>query len=360
MRILVIGAGAIGCLVGGKLALHGEAVTLAGRPRFAQAVAEKGLQLIDGQGTSVAADLVATASIAAAFLAQEGAESAPGYDVVILTVKSYDSTIALQELNEALTLRTLPTPVVLSLQNGVGNEEEIADLFGDANVLAGTITTPVSVVAPGVIRIDKARFSIGMASWSPEPSNGRLQKLASVFTQSGFEVTQYADARSMKWTKLLMNMIGNASSAILDLPPDQLFANPLLVDLEIRALREALAVMRGLGIAPVNVGSYPFALLAPLIRFAPRAWLRPILRSRIGAARGGKMPSLHIELESAKGKSEVQWLNGAVARHGDRAGVRTPVNSALSSTLDLLTRGELERSELRGNVDALQKRIELS
>ena len=146
-------------------------------------------------------------------------------------------------------------------------------------------------------------------------------------------MTRYADARGMKWTKLLMNMAGNATCAILGAPPEVVFAQDEMVDLEIGAWREALAVMAAASIPPQNLGGYPFAVLAPGIRHGPRALLRPILRKQIGGARGGKMPSLYLDLENGKGKSEVSWLNGAVVMLGEAVGVATPVNRALTETL---------------------------
>ncbi len=105
------------------------------------------------------------------------------------------------------------------------------------------------------------------------------------------------------------------------------------MDLEIEAWREALAVMAAAGIPALNMDKYPFAMLAPLIRYAPKALIRPILRSQIGGARGGKMPSLHIDLHGNKGRSEVGWLNGAVVRKGRKSGVATPVNGVLTDVL---------------------------
>ncbi len=94
---------------------------------------------------------------------------------------------------------------------------------------------------------------------------------------------------------------------------------------------------------------YPFATLAPLIRYAPKALIRPILRSQIGGARGGKLPSLHIDLHSGKGRSEVGWLNGAVVRKGGEVGVATPVNQVLTEVLSELVAHPDEIRAWRGN-----------
>jgi 2-dehydropantoate 2-reductase len=207
------------------------------------------------------------------------------------------------------------------------------------------------VPEPGIIQIEKPHHVVGISAWQGNVAQGDAAPIAAIATMlngAGFDTHVYPNAASMKWTKLLMNMVGNASSAILDESPAQLFRDPALVDVEIAAWREALAVMRGLGVAPVNFGSYPFRWLAPLIRFAPNALLRPFLRSRVGGARGNKLPSLHIDLHSNKGKSEVNWLNGAVVQAGRQVGIATPVNAWLTETLTTLVSDPAARADWRG------------
>lgn len=342
MKILVIGAGAIGCLVGGKLAQSGQTVTLVGRPAFAATVQRQGLQLADERGAHQIRSVTAVGSMAEAYAPPDAA-----YDLAVLTVKSYDTTAALEELKAAIGAG--PAPTVLSLQNGVGNEEAIADCFGPAAAIAGTITTPVSVQGPGEIRIDRPQYDLGLSAWHRDLPMDKLNAAQAALQQAGFAVVRYPHAQGMKWTKLLMNMAGNATSAILDMPPEQIFDADALLDLELAAWRETLAVMAAAKIPPVNLGGYPFALLGPLIRFAPRAWLRPLLRRRIGGARGGKLPSLHIDLHQGKRRSEVRWLNGAVVRKGAEVGVAAPVNRVLTETLLSLVGAPQQQEQWRRN-----------
>jgi 2-dehydropantoate 2-reductase len=348
VNLLIIGAGAIGSLVGAKLALQGARVTLAGRPAFAELVRQQGLHLEDETGTRQVTGLQAAGSIEDAF-GQTGDE----FDLAILTVKSYDTAAAIAECRDATRKQGCRLPRVLSLQNGVGNEEMLAAAFGPERVIAGTITTPVSIREPGRIRVDRPKYAVGVSDWQPgnPPAAAAIQQLLNA---AGFSVTWYADARGMKWTKLLMNMAGNATCAILGTPPEVVFAQDEMVDLEIDAWREALAVMAAASIPPQNLGGYPFAVLAPGIRHGPRALLRPVLRKQIGGARGGKMPSLYLDLEKGKGKSEVSWLNGAVATLGEAVGVATPVNRALTETLLDLVANPANRSAWFENYARLQ------
>lgn len=327
MKILVIGAGAIGGLIGGKLAQSGQSVTLVGRSSFVGAVRKNGLRLQIGSTIHRVENTEPVASLAEA-LASAAIAKAP-FDIAILTVKSYDTGETLQEMAAALDTYAQPLPYIVSLQNGVGNEEAISRIFGGQHTIAGTITAPVEVPEPGLVVVTKPKFVVGLAPWTQSPASLALEELSRSLTGAGVAVTLYADAQGMKWTKLLMNMIGNATSAILAVAPRHTFADSRIANLEIDALREALAVMAGAGIAPVNVDKYPLGSLAFFLRFAPKALLRPVLRGIVGGARGGKMPSLYLDLERGRRQNEVNWLNGAVVDKGRDLGIPTPVNHTL-------------------------------
>jgi 2-dehydropantoate 2-reductase len=150
----------------------------------------------------------------------------------------------------------------------------------------------------------------------------------------------YARPADMKWSKLLTNLLGNATSAILDMTPAAIFAYPGLYRLEVEQLRETLRVMRESGISVVNLPRTPVRLLAVGAGLPP-VLSRPMLARAVAGGRGGKMPSFHIDLYSGRGRSEVESLNGAVVRNGERVGVPTPINRLLTDTLSALTRGEI-------------------
>lgn len=368
LRILIIGAGAIGCFVGGKLASAGHGVTLVGRARTTAAIRSRGLELRTADGAVQLIPAVnAVASVREAF--------PTSYHLAVLAVKSYDTEIALDELAAAAS--DLP-PAFLSLQNGVGNEEEIAARFGAQRVLAGTITAPVEVPEPGVVQVTKPRYAIGLAEYRGESNeaiarrpvvsgpSGRaagndrsssrsslLASLSSQFAAARLPTKVYDDAQCMKWSKLLMNMIGNATSAILAEPPGVTFADPRIADLEIAALREALRAMAAAKIQALNMEKYPLGTLAPLLRRGPRALLRPALHRIVGGARGGKMPSLFLDLDAGKSGSEVGWYNGAIVRKGEEVGVGTPINRLLTETVQQLAADPQLRAAWRGNFERL-------
>ncbi len=372
-RILIIGAGAIGCFVGGRLAAAGYDVTLVGRARTVAAVRARGLEL----RTAAAApqtirSVTAVASVQEAFHIEkicashsDGATShlpkasgscgkaEPPFTLTVLAVKSYDTETALDELAAAVTAEAAPPAAILSLQNGVGNEEAIAARFGPERVIAGTITAPVEVREAGVVQVTKPKFAIGLANWRGSAQKAFLSRLQQTIATAGIPTKIYGDAQGMKWSKLLLNMIGNATSAILVKPPGVAFADPRIANLEIDALQEALRVMAAANIRPMNVEKYPLGALALLLRRGPRALLRPALRWGVGRARGGKMPSLFLDLEAGKSESEVSWYNGAIVSKGSEVGIKTPINRLLTRTVQQLAVEPQLRAEWRGNFERL-------
>jgi 2-dehydropantoate 2-reductase len=161
----------------------------------------------------------------------------------------------------------------------------------------------------------------------------------------------------MKWSKMLTNLLANASSAILDLTPREIFSDRRLFRLEVEQLREALQVMRRLGIRVVNLPGTPVRALAFAIRFLPLGLSRPLLAKAVGSGRGAKMPSFYIDLHAGRGLSEVDSLNGAVVRFGEQVGVPTPVNHLLNETLLALSRGEVPLSAYARQPEKLLEKV---
>jgi 2-dehydropantoate 2-reductase len=110
--------------------------------------------------------------------------------------------------------------------------------------------------------------------------------------------------------------------------------------LEIEGLREALRVMAAQSLQVVDLPSTPVRLLALGARL-PFTLSKLLIQRSVGRGRGAKMPSFHIDLHSGRGKSEVDYLNGAVVRFGERLGIPTPVNRLLCETLLALTEGRV-------------------
>jgi 2-dehydropantoate 2-reductase len=325
LNILVFGAGAIGGYLGGSLALRGHHVTFLERPHNLTQLKNSGLFLQLGSATHHLTHLEFLPNLEPSNL-----QHSTKFDVAFFALKSYDTASAL----EALSPYKDQLPPLLCLQNGVENEAALAAVLGAENVIAGTVTTAVAKDGPGRIRLERLR---GVGLFSGQPLSDRL---AAAMSDAGLNARLYGDASSMKWSKLLTNLLTNASCAILDLTPAQVMADPRLFAIEMRQLREALAVMRAMGLQVVDLPGTPVRALAFGARL-PAALARPLMAHAVGRGRGGKMPSLHIDLHSAKGRSEVDWLNGAVVRTGEKLGVQTPVNRYLRDTLQAMVNSDL-------------------
>jgi 2-dehydropantoate 2-reductase len=227
MRVLVYGAGAIGAYVGGSLAHAGHSVGILARPASAEALRARGLRLHLETG------LVVTTK-PAVFTSPAEALAGLRPDLVVFALKSFDTAAALAELSAA----TKRPPPLLCLQNGVDNEAEIARAFGPACVIAGTVTSAVSRPGPGEISVERKR-GVGLASGHPLSADAYA-----ALNEAGLNARGYSSAAAMKWSKLLTNLVGNATSAILDLPVAEIFRDPRLFRVELRMLLECLAVMR--------------------------------------------------------------------------------------------------------------------
>jgi 2-dehydropantoate 2-reductase len=339
VRILSIGAGAIGTYIGGSLALDGHEVVFVERPEMARALRDDGLRLtIDGVDHAVPGPRVAE-SLAEAL-------SGEPFDVALFALKSFDTAGFLASLG----VPAAAMPPVLCLSNGVDNEPTLAAALGSGKVLAGTVTSAIGRAGDGAVVLERRR-GVGVATPDPREDAGLAplcDALVAAMDAAGLHARRFASADAMKWSKLLTNLIANATSAILDLTPAAIFAHPALYRLEREQLLETLRVMDARGIDVVDLPGTPVRMLARVIRWLPAGLSRPLLGRAVGSGRGAKMPSFHIDLHAGRERSEVDFLNGAVVRAGQDVGVPTPVNTLLTRTLLAMTCGEVSLDTYRG------------
>lgn len=338
-KILIIGGGAIGCLLAARLGTAGHTITVLDRPEAAAALRAQGIRLIEADGHTVAPAVRIAASPAEAY--QDAA-----FDLAVLAVKAFDTATVVETLRPC---HPADTPL-LSVQNGVGNESVLAEALA-APILAGSLTTPVEVLGPGRVKVARASHRLAVAPWR---GDGRPAQAAALFAGAGFTVQTFDDGPALKWTKLLMNMLANAQAAILDMTPAEVFAQPSLARLEVLAWREALAVMQAQRLTPVPLAGYPMALVGSLVRHLPVGLVRPVMGRFIAGGRGSKPPSLVYDLRpQPRGRSEVGWLNGAVAARARELGLPAPVNAALTRVLLDLVEGRATVDEWRGQPQRL-------
>ncbi|HLJ69078.1 MAG TPA: 2-dehydropantoate 2-reductase, partial [Chloroflexota bacterium] len=303
-------------------------------PALQEAVASHGLIIREPDGERVVHPPVATLSAAV-----------DPCDAVLLTVRTYDVAAAIDDVHRLLAA----SGKLIAFQNGVGTEELLADRLGRNRVIAGTLTASVGQEKPGEIRRYSRAGGVALAAMDGSRVPGWTVDL---FATTGLPTITVADYRSLRWSKLLLNMLAAPTSAILDMDIGDLVNDPRVFRIEQRAFREAARVMDRLGIRTVALPGYavPQARLAMRL---PRSLAQRLLSRRIARARSGRSPGMRTEMR--RGRLEVDAYNGAIARAAGRAGVPAPVNTALTALAVDLAEHPERRDELRGRPEKLAR-----
>lgn len=316
-HLLVVGAGAVGSFLGTLLGSVGYEVTLV---RIFEQPSETPVTLVRPDGTRRVVPVHRVTRT----------EGSSRPDLILVAVK-------MPVLRDALApTQRWPELPTLTVENGIGAEETAAEIRPSAPQIAGSLTAPIRLASEDEVRwLGRGGIALAAANLPARPF---VAPLLADFARAGLRTADLPDARAMKWSKLLANLIANAAGAILDMDPAAIYADRRLFAVERRQLLETLAVMTALGVRPVRLPGAAVPWLARAIRL-PAPLGRPILRRIVGGARGGKMPSLRLHLQMAGDdpsieQTEVAWMNGAVARFGRQLGVPTPVNARLAELVE--------------------------
>jgi len=336
LNALIFGAGAIGTYFGGSLILAGHNVVFVENPKMVGELRERGLRLdltLDERRKTKDASLIEARSFVVTPSLEEALNFGP-FDVALFALKSFDTAAALEGMKPFAD----KLPPILCLSNGVENEQAIARALGLDKVIYGTVTSAIGRRGAGDIVLEKLR-GVGVAA-----GHALSEKLVAALDGAYLKCRLYPDPHSMKWSKMLTNLLANPTSAILNMTAAEVFADKKLYKLEIDMLKECLAVMKTQNHAVVDLPGTPVKALA----FATKLplWLsKPFLSRAAGSGRGAKMPSFHIDLYSGRGLSEVEYLHGAIVREGKKHKIPTPVNELLTQTLLALTNKEIPLDE---------------
>ncbi len=341
--VAIVGAGAIGSLVGARLLSARAPVTLIGRAEPMRAIREHGLILErHWRRPVILHDLEAVTAweeLSPAEVANIG--------LVIITTKVHDTA----EAAAGLRGHVPPEVPLLVLQNGVGGVDLARAEVGARPLLAGVITLVAVQPQPGVVRSLSRRGGVAIAPVTAPPE--LAAQVTSLFAAAGLPARLCADYRAMTWSKLLLNMLGNAVPAITNLPSREVFNDLALCRLEIAAFREALAVLRAQAIRPVDLPGYPVPLLAQAIERLPVPILHRLLPRLVAGSRAGKQPSLQMDLQRGRTRSEVSYLNGAVVERGLELGVPVPANALICRTLTAMAGGSIPLDAYAANPHSL-------
>lgn len=303
MRVVVVGAGAMGSWLGALLARAGDDVTLVARQPHVEAIRALGL-VVDGK-TEVHARVKATTR----------ADEASVPDLLVLSVKAYDTARAMREAAPLLGQRTM----VLSMQNGLGNVERIAEHVDARRVFAAVTTHGVTFLEPGHVRhAGVGYFRVG----SPAGEHARAAAIAEHLRATGLDVEASERIVGELWAKVIVNASINPLTAITGLANGALLRVPHLRDLMQRVVEEAVDVARAEGV--------PLPEEDMLLR-----------ARRVAELTAANKSSMLQDIERGR-PTEIDAICGELVERGARHGVDTPVNL----TLRALVRG-IEESTRR-------------
>lgn len=309
MKIAILGAGALGCTIGAALTEAGYDTWLLNRSRVhVDAMRRDGL-LVEAGGVSRRVAVQATTDPAQVGVA----------DVVIVLVKSSQTASAIQG---ALSL-VGPRSAVLSLQNGLGHEDILADMLGRDRVLAGKTYVGGVLRGPGHIQsgVDGKTTYIGELDGRTTP---RVQAIAEAFNNAGLSTVVSGQIVGVMWDKLLINVATGALTAITGLTYGQLYDTPQMKTTALAAIEEAMRVANAAGIT--------LSLVQP-----EQAW-----RLAAEGLPANFKTSMLQSLEKGS-VTEIDFVNGSVVQWGQRHGVPTPVNDTLVACVKGVERAMLDR-----------------
>jgi len=294
VRLLIVGAGAIGCLFAARLKRTGFQITLL----------EKVQETVD----RINADGITVEGVSGQYRVMVPAYSdrAPHEpDLVILCVKSYDT----REASETIRAWLQPDAPILTLQNGVGNIEILQKVFGRERVLGGVTAEGATLVTPGKIRhAGQGETIVGGGKAAGE--------VASVFEKAGFNIRAVDDIYPFIWGKLIINVGINALAAITRLKNGRLPELKGARSIMEEAVKEAVTIIKAKNI--------DIPIPDPLGRVLD-----------VCQATAGNVASMLQDVLNQK-KTEIDSINGAIVREGAALGIPTPVNSTLTSLVQTI------------------------
>lgn len=311
MKVGIVGAGAIGCYLGGRLRARGGDVVFFGRPRVKAELETHGLELEDGAG---AGETLRVKPAQLQFVTEVAGLG--GCDVLLVCVKSAQSA----EAAAALEGKIDDGALVVSMQNGLGNAETIRKHLPRHTVLSGIVGFNVVPNHAGTFRRATSGPLVIEAHADP-----RVSSLASMLRAADLETEVASDIRAKQWSKLVMNL-SNAVSALTGAPTQQLIFDASYRRIVRAVTVEALDLIKRAGHVPGKVGPMPVQMF-PFVLGLPSLLLKLVSRVQVKidpTARSSMWEDL------SRGRlTEVDYLNGEIVRLAESLGAKAPINQRI-------------------------------
>ncbi len=300
-RIAVMGAGAVGSYFGGMLARAGAPVTLIGRAQHVEAIRRSGLTL---DSVHFRGSIPVSAST--------DVEAAQDAELILLCVKTPET----EEAARALAGCVRGDALVISLQNGVDNVERIRSVT-DLDALPAVVYVAAAMTAPGSVKhTGRGDLIIGDPTAASDPARRRrLDEVAAIFARAGIPCRVSETIQSDLWTKLVLNCAYNAISALSQAQYAPMIRHAETREVMQRIVDEVQAVARAAGIPLADID------------LLETTW-------KLAAAMPEAISSTAQDLSRGK-RTEIDALNGYVARLGAQLGIATPVNQTLHALVKL-------------------------
>jgi 2-dehydropantoate 2-reductase len=299
MHIVVMGSGGLGGYFGGLLAQSGADVTFVARGAHLQALQERGLIV-----RSVNGDFTVPVQACA------DPRALPPAGLVLFCVKTYDAVAAAELLQPVVDAQT----IVLTLQNGVDMAAELQTTFGRGTVLAGVTRIGSTLVAPGVIEQPTTDRLIEFGSLTGQQQE-QVERVRTLCTTAGIPTLVSPNIQRSLWEKLVFIAPFSGLSTLTRLTPTQLLAHEPTRGLYGAIMQETTAV------AQAAAGVTP--------EIAERTMHYLDTAGDLGES------SMAVDFQRQR-RIEVDAINGAVVRHGQRLGIPTPLNQMIYNTLVIM------------------------
>jgi 2-dehydropantoate 2-reductase len=302
MRIVVIGPGAMGCLLAAFLSRKQKDVCLLDKnEERAKKIRRKGVR-VEGVSGKWHAKIFATHDV----------KEFGSADLIIICTKAYDTRQAIERARDIVDENTY----IMTLQNGIGNYEVIAEMVGSEKVIAGITSHGSTLLGEGYVRhAGKGETVIGRV-------DGRvtafMRNIRRVFDRASIETRISKDITSIIWSKLIINTGINALAAITRLRNGRLIEFDGARWIMREAIREAVEVADRKGIRLI---------------FDPFKKVEYVCR-----ATAGNIASMLQDVIRKK-RTEIDFINGVIVREGRALGISTPVNELLLSVVSVIEQG---------------------
>ncbi|MCY7296153.1 2-dehydropantoate 2-reductase [Alteromonas sp. a30] len=318
MKIVVYGAGSIGCYLGAVLLSQGMDVVLLGRERLKKVIQQReGIRLTDYQERD---DFVANIAYSTDPTTLSQA------DVVLVTLKC----TAMEQAAEALSNYVQDGCLIVCLQNGIGAELPVKQAVQQAEVVCG-------IVPFNVVQGEQAHFHRATEGSVYLPQHRSLHPIQDAFSHYGLACELRSDMKAVIWGKLMLNL-NNAINALSDLPLKQELSQRGYRKVLAKCQQELLQVCQRKGIELAQLTSVKPHWL-PRILLLPD-WLFQILAQKMLAIDPQARSSMWEDIQAGR-ETEIQFLNGAVSSIAEEVGLSAPVNKVVAQQLRLLSENSI-------------------